>query len=292
MPSNVGAARHRLAHLVADIVEPGRLGRSLPRRFPRGRSACRSARRFRPACRRAADIRGGPSGSSGLRNTIGCAGRNCSPTTSTSDGSPPSSGSARPDDPVIGLVHALKVLPRRARIVWRRWSCGAMWISGSAQTMVESGQRSLDRPRRRDRGPDELALEPAALVGPDAREITVVDRPGQEVDLVQRADERRAAADRLLQFERGQREVGEALGKVVASLVDVIGRAVVEQVPDDLHPDLLGRFQRRQPARPVIFARRFLDQCQRRPSRSVRNPSSLALPVVAAAHACRGRSPG
>ena len=47
------------------------------------------------------------------------------------------------DDPVIGLVHALKVLLGGAQRLRDGDRAGAMWISGSAQTIVEFGQRSL-----------------------------------------------------------------------------------------------------------------------------------------------------
>ena len=74
-----------------------------------------------------------------------------------------------------------------------------------------------------------------------------------------------AAADRLLHFQRGQRELGEPLGEVGRALVGVIGRAVVEQVPDDLDADLFGRLEHRQPARPVVFARALFDQMPAQP---------------------------
>ena len=125
---------------------------------------------------------------------------------------------------------------------------------------IVSGQRSLIALVAHDRGPDELVLEPARSVGSDVREIAVVDRPRQEVDFVHGADERWAPADRLLHLHRRQGEIGEARGEVLAGLVDVIGRTVMEQVPDHLDPGALGGLQRRQPARPVVIARRFFDQ--------------------------------
>jgi hypothetical protein len=91
-------------------------------------------------------------------------------------------------------------------------------------------------------------------------EIAVVDRPGQEIDLVERADKRRPAADRLVDVDRGQCEGLEPPRKILRPLVDMVGGAVMEQVPDDLQAKLLGRLQRRQPARPVVAAVRLLDQ--------------------------------
>ena len=67
-------------------------------------------------------------------------------------------------------------------------------------------------------------------------------------------------ADRLMDFQRGERELGKPLGKVLRHWIDVVGRAVVEQVPDDLHPDLFRCLERGQPARPVIAFRRGSDQ--------------------------------
>src|SRR6185312_5624984 len=59
---------------------------------------------------------------------------------------------------------------------------------------------------------------------------------------------------------RGDRKVGEALREVRRGLINAIGGAIMEQVPDDLEAGGFGSLDHRQPARPVIFARRFLDE--------------------------------
>ena len=123
--------------------------------------------------------------------------------------------------------------------------------------------------------------QPRSL-GPDARESSR-PRPPSDRKLIsfKRADERRPLADRLLHLDRGQREIGEPLGEVGRGLVDMIGRAVVEQVPDDLD----ARPARPLPAPAASSTSRICPaivsiRCQRRPSRTVRKPSSLALPIV------------
>ena len=124
----------------------------------------------------------------------------------------------------------------------------------------------LDRPRRGDRGADQLVLEPASFARA-RRAGNSRRRPPSDRKLISFSGQTSGGrpADRLLHLERGQREIGEPLGEIGRGLVDMIGRAVVEQVPDDLTPDLLGRLERRQPARPVVFARRLLDQVPAQP---------------------------
>jgi hypothetical protein len=142
------------------------------------------------------------------------------------------------------------------------------------------GPPVLDCSSGTDACPYQLVLEPAALVGADAREIAVVHRPRNEVDLVERANGGWTRSDRLPDLQRGEREFRKPLGEIPGSLIDMIWRAVVEQVPDDLHPDLLRRLEHRQPARPVVFARGFLDPV---PADSISNgPESqlLALAIV------------
>src|SRR5690242_14475908 len=84
------------------------------------------------------------------------------------------------------------------------------------------GPALLDRLRRGNRSRNQLVLEPAALLRADPRQIAVVDRPGEEVNLIQRADQRRSVADRLPEFERSEREVGEAPGEIRRRLVEAI----------------------------------------------------------------------
>src|SRR4029078_4764576 len=132
----------------------------------------------------------------------------------------------------------------------------------------------------RDRGPEQMALEDSELGRPEAGEIADLDRPGGEVDLVQRANQRRAIARPLLHLEGGLRELGKALRKILGRRVDMIRGSVVEQVPDDLDSGLAGGIERGKPARPVIFARRLLDQM---PAKAVAHRAEaelLALPII------------
>jgi hypothetical protein len=84
-----------------------------------------------------------------------------------------------------------------------------------------------------------------------------------------------------LDFYRGKREFGEPFGKILGGLVDMVRRAVVEQVPDDLDPGLLSGFKRRYPARPVIFPRRFLDQVPAKAVAKCPEPELATQPIVA-----------
>src|SRR6185369_6221465 len=102
--------------------------------------------------------------------------------------------------------------------------------------------------------------EPPALIRSDRREIALVYGPREEVDLVHGADDRGSRTHGLMVFNRGDREVGEPLREVRAALIDAIGRAVVEKVPDDLETEMLRGLQRSLPTRPVVSAGRFLDQ--------------------------------
>ena len=147
--------------------------------------------------------------------------------------------------------------------------------------MVASGHRPLIARAAAIAVRTSWSLNQPGCCRTDPREIAVVHRPRQEVDFIERADERRPAADRLVLLERGERESGEPLRKVRRGLVDAIGRAVVEQVPDHLEPDALGRFQRRQPARPVILAGRLLDQMPAQAIADGAETELLAQPVVA-----------
>ena len=85
---------------------------------------------------------------------------------------------------------------------------------------------------------------------------------------------RGARRSTLLKFDRGQGELGESLGEIVSGLVDMIGRTVVEQVPDHLNAGRSAASSAGSPARPVVFARRFLDQ----------------VPAKAVADVCSGRA--
>src|SRR5205085_3093847 len=107
-----------------------------------------------------------------------------------------------------------------------------------------------------------------------------VDRPGQEADLVEGAEARRPPTYRLLEFHRSKREVREARGEVFAPLLDVIGRSIMKQVPDDLQPGALGRFQRRKPARPVVLTRRLFDQMPAKPVADRPEAEVTALAVI------------
>ena len=66
-----------------------------------------------------------------------------------------------------------------------------------------------------------------------------------------------AVADLIL----SHRQVRNTVTRLVREFdPDVVGLSVVEQVPDHLDPRFMGRFERGQPARPVVLARRSLDQ--------------------------------
>ena len=138
------------------------------------------------------------------------------------------------------------------------------------------GPFAADRLRGTDCRADELSLEPAGFVGSDTWEVADLNRPREKADLVQRADERRLPAHRLLNLHRGQGELRETLRKIVGRLVDVIGRAVVEQVPYHLDAGPFGGFERGQPARPIIFARRLLDQV---PAKAIAHRVEAELPA-------------
>src|SRR4051794_19625277 len=84
-----------------------------------------------------------------------------------------------------------------------------------------------------------------------------------------------------MHIHRGKGEFGEPISEVFGTLINMIGGAIVKQVPDDLKLDRLRRLESGKPARPIISARRFLDQM---PTQTVANrPEAelFALPVVA-----------
>jgi hypothetical protein len=199
-------------------------------------------------------------------------------------------GPLQPHDPVIGFVHAAQVsfggLDARSSPI----------VGGDVDQRLGPDDRRirpllLDSPRRTDRGGHELLLEPAALARADRGEIAVVDRPGEEVDLVHRTDQRRPPADCLLELEGGEREIREALRKILGALVDAIGRAVVEQVPDHLHAGFLGRFEHRQPARPVVLARIPADEVPAHPVAQRRQAKLPACGIILAHVAVVRRRP-
>src|SRR6185369_9638888 len=96
----------------------------------------------------------------------------------------------------------------------------------------------------------------------------------------QRADGWWPRGDRLAQFQSRNCEIGETLREILARLVDMIGRAIVEQVPVDLDPDLFRGFEHRQPARPVIIARRVLDPVPAQSVAQRQQAEIAALPVI------------
>jgi len=75
-----------------------------------------------------------------------------------------------------------------------------------------------------------------------------------------KSGERRAAADGLLNFQCCNGEVGEAPREIRSGLIEMIWRAVVEKIPDDLETIFFRRLERRKPARPVVSARCLLDE--------------------------------
>ena len=79
-------------------------------------------------------------------------------------------------------------------------------------------------------------------------------------------------------FDGGKRELGETVGKVLSGLVDMVGRTIVKQVPDDLDSSLLGGLERGKPARPVVLSRRFFDEV---PANSVAERPEAELAALA-----------
>ena len=166
--------------------------------------------------------------------------------------------------------------------VRRRSLRAAMWTSGSAQTIVACGQRCLIASRRRDAGADQLMLEPAdagpARRGGNNRLSTAHDR--KLISFSGQTSGGRLLTDCCTSSAASANSV-KSLGKVRGGLVDTIGRAIVEQVPDDLKPTCSAASSAGSPARPVVLARRLLDQM---PAQAVADGAEAelgALPIVA-----------
>ena len=105
--------------------------------------------------------------------------------------------------------------------------------------------------------------------------------PGEERNLVDRAPEGHGVGGVAGTRGGGAGEGGEAVDEGGGPDVEVVGPAVVEEVPDHLGARLRGCGEHRRPAREVDTAPgRGSIRCQRRPSRIVRMPSDRELAIV------------
>ncbi|MFC7692767.1 hypothetical protein ACFQY5_27530 [Paeniroseomonas aquatica] len=129
-----------------------------------------------------------------------------------------------------------------------------------------AGRRLPDRRRPGQRGPDQLALEVAAAAfAAGVQPAHVAAGPGEEGDLVDRADHRRPPGDLEVQPGESRGIAGEALDEGGGEDVEPVGPAVVAEVPDHLHAGGFGGAQQRQHRAPVVLARRGLGQVPAHP---------------------------
>ncbi len=129
---------------------------------------------------------------------------------------------------------------------------------------MDEARTRLDGPDRihgRDGGAGQLHLQ---LVPPAPREGIEIGRvapaPGEKRDLVHRTVERHRVGLVPNQAGGRGRESGEAIDEGGPPDVEVVGPAVMQQVPEHLRPGLAGGAEHGQEARPVVASGRGLDQ--------------------------------
>jgi hypothetical protein len=151
----------------------------------------------------------------------------------------------------------------------------------------DESSSGVDRPYRLDggdRGPHELALELGAPTM-TARLLAagLAAGPGPERHLVNGAVHGHMAAIFLDQLGCRGGEASEPIDEGGRPYVEIVGIAVVAQIPDDARTDSLRGPQHRQKAAPVVVAGPLLDEM---PSQAVSN-SPYAMPREKLVVPCR-----
>lgn len=132
--------------------------------------------------------------------------------------------------------------PRSLRVRSR----GAIWIRGSAQTNLQAG--SISRIARTPAMAvfTRCRLNHPRLFGP-TREIADLNSPCEKGDLVDGTQQRRCSGDRTLYAHGFCRERGIGIDEMQRSLIDMVWRSAMEDVPDNLDTCRSGRLDHWRP---------------------------------------------